>query len=192
MDESARLLADEIGRLGASDGILSTNVRLRLDGKPYSAQAQPSDTGAAVYFKLNGKPISLACDRWDRVEDNVWAIAKHIEALRAQDRWGVGSIERAFRGYTALPGIGESSASDWWRVLGVPVNAEPDQVKQAYRVLAAKHHPDAGGHAELFMRVQKAWEQFNEMEKSGWDACAADAEMGRRGDAERERENAGA
>lgn len=73
------------------------------------------DRGAAVYFEMKGKPVSLACDKWNRVEDNIWAIAKHIEALRGQQRWGVGSIEQAFRGYTALPAIGESSASEWWK-----------------------------------------------------------------------------
>jgi hypothetical protein len=161
MTESVDLLSAELRRLGASKEVLSTNVRRRLDGAPYSGQAQPDDTGAAVYFTLKGKPISLACDKWLRVEDNVWAIAKHIEALRAQDRWGVGSIEQAFRGYMALPAIGESSASDWWKTLGVPVNSTADQVREAYRILVKKHHPDrTGGNAELFHRVQRAMERF--------------------------------
>jgi len=160
MEESCDFLADELGRLGAKKQILSTNVQRRLDGRPYSGQGQPRDPGAAVYFELKGKPVSLACDKWDRVEDNVWAIAKHIEALRGQQRWGVGSIEQAFRGYTALPGLGESEASSWWKTLGVPINAGPDQVKEAYRILVKKHHPDSGGDSEMFRRVTKAMELF--------------------------------
>ena len=158
MDEVRRELADEIDRLGARRAVLSTNVRLRLDGLPYSNQAQPDDRGVAVFFELKGKPVSLACDKWNRVEDNIWAIVKHIESLRAQDRWGVGSLEQAFRGYMALPE--RTSGSDWWEVLGVAVNASREQVKEAYRILVKKHHPDAGGEAELFHRVQEAYRQF--------------------------------
>lgn len=160
MDESRRELANELERLGARKIVLSTNMRLRIDGLPYSNQAQPTDTGAAVYFEIKGKPTSLACDRWRRVEDNIWAIKCKIYNLRADERYGVGSIAQAFRGYMALPAVGESSASDWWRTLGVPINATADQVKAAYRLLASKHHPDRGGDAELFMRVQTAWEKF--------------------------------
>jgi len=161
MAEACEDLALELDRLGAVAQILSTNVRLKLNGAPFSQQSQPTDPGAAIYFRLDGKPTSMACDKWLRVEDNVYAIAKHIEAMRGQERWGVGSIDRAFTGYQALPGIGQSGGIQWWSVLGVPVNADYRQVKDAYWLLAKKHHPDHNGDAELFRRVQEAWEIFN-------------------------------
>lgn len=161
MSDAVAFLSGELDKLGASKQVLSTNVRIRLDGKPYSQQAQPTDTGAATYFELKGKPVSLACDKWNRVEDNVLSIAKHIQAMRGQDRWGVGNIKQAFRGYMALPAIGESEASTWWQVLGVSVNASVDQVKEAYRILVKKHHPDRpGGDPEMFQRLQRAMERF--------------------------------
>jgi hypothetical protein len=165
MEDVRRSLSGELAALGARHQILSTNVKLRIDGAPYSGQAQPADPGAAVYFELKGKPVSLACDKWRRVEDNIWAICKHIEALRGQERWGVGNVEQAFRGYMALPGIGQTSGSNWWQVLGVPINAGPDQVKDAYRLLVAKHHPDKGGDAGLFRRVTEAYQQFERIER---------------------------
>lgn len=160
MANAIDFLQVELNRLGSTKEMLSSNVSLKLNGKPYSQQTQPKDAGAAVYFELKGKPVSLACDKWNRVEDNVWAIAKHIEALRGQDRWGVGTMEQAFRGYMALPGIGESSASEWWKTLGVTINASPEQVKEAYRLLVKKHHPDKGGDPEFFNRVQRAMENW--------------------------------
>jgi hypothetical protein len=160
MEEACGGLADELRRLGANKEILSTNVPRRLDGRPYSGQAQPNDAGAAVYFQFKGKTVSLACDKWNRVEDNVWAMTKHIEALRGQQRWGVGTIEQAFRGYTALPAIGQASGIKWWEILGVPINSGPDLVKDAYRILVKKHHPDAGGDVELFHRIQEAYRLF--------------------------------
>lgn len=165
MDEVRRELANEIDRLGARKAILSTNVRLRLDGLPYSNQAQPDDTGAAVYFELKAKPVSLACDKWQRVEDNIWAIVKHVESIRGQNRWGVGNIEQAFRGYVALPERAGGSA--WWETLGITINASEEQVKEAYRLLVKKHHPDAGGDVELFRRVQEAFNQAQQLHRSG-------------------------
>lgn len=161
MDESRRELANELERLGSRKVILSTNVRLRIDGLPYFGQSQPTDTGVAVYFELKSKATSLACDKWNRVEDNMWAIKCKIANIRADSRWGVGSIDQAFRGYMALPGIGESVASEWHRVLGVAINASFDQVRDAYRILAFKHHPDRGGDVELFHRVQAEWDRYN-------------------------------
>jgi hypothetical protein len=131
----------ELGRLNAVDEILSTNVPLRLDGLPRSDQKEPQDPGAAVYFALLGKPRTLACDRWTRVADNIAAIAAHIEAIRAVDRYGVGTLEQAFAGYAALP----SSTQAWWEVLGVPPNADREAVDEAFRLLAKRAHPDAGG-----------------------------------------------
>lgn len=162
MDEVCGALADELRRLGAAREVLSTNVQRRLDGRPYSGKGQPGDSGVAVYFQLKGEPVALACDKWNRVEDNIWAIVKHIESLRGQRRWGVGTMEQAFRGYTALPAVGQSSGIKWWETLGVSINAEADQVKEAYRILVKKHHPDAlgGGDVELFHRVQEAFHLF--------------------------------
>ena len=54
----------------------------------------------------------LACDRWDRPEHNLRAIAKHVEAIRGQERWGVGSVAQAFRGYQALPS--RATGKPWW------------------------------------------------------------------------------
>jgi hypothetical protein len=157
MEEAAELLSNELERLRAIGAILSTNIEVRLDGRPYSGRAKPNDTGAAVYFTLKGKRLVLAGDRWDRVECNVWAIAKHVESLRAQERWGVGSVEQAFAGYAQLT----SSASHrlWWEVLGCPpglINAA--QLESLYRAAAKRSHPDVGGSNEAMAEVNAAYE----------------------------------
>lgn len=137
-------LLRELRLLGASKVTLSTNIPLRQDGLPYSRYSQPTDPGVAVYFELNKKPMVLACDQWDKVIDNVWAISKHIEAMRGQQRWGVGSLEQAFRGYEALlpPPKEERPGEGWWSVLQVPSTATPQEVEAAFRRLAMYYHPD--------------------------------------------------
>jgi hypothetical protein len=127
-------LQREIDLLGARDVLLSTNVELRLDGQPRSDRAPPTDPGVALYFKLKGRDTVLACDRWDRVADNIVAITKHIEAIRGMDRWGVGSVEQVFTGYQALPA--PIAKRHWTAVLGVPAEASRDAISAAYRSLA--------------------------------------------------------
>lgn len=100
----------------------------------------------------------MACDKWKRTADNIYAIAKHIEALRGQKRWGVGNVDQAFRGYMALPGIGETTGDNPWTVLGVSINATEDQITLAFRALAKKFHPDNSdtGDNVQFARIRNA------------------------------------
>lgn len=146
-------LQRELDLLRARYVTLSTNIELRLDGLPRSGQRDPGDPGAAVYFQLKAKPIALACDRWDRVADNIGALAKHIEALRGIDRWGVGTADQAFAGYQALP-----APDPWWTVLGVDRAAPWPDVERAYRLVAKHAHPDTGGNRADWDRLQAALE----------------------------------
>lgn len=43
-------------------------------------------------------------------------------------------------------------------VLGLVSPASDDEIALAYKIAAKKHHPDAGGDAEAFRRVQEAYE----------------------------------
>jgi len=155
-------LQGECDRLGAYRVILSTNVELRLDGLPRSNQKEPSDPGAACYFTLNGRKTVLACDKWDRVADNIIAIAKHIEALRGQDRWGVGNLEQAFRGYQALPD--PTTPKNWRDVLGHDI-AALDRAESVFRERAKRLHPDVGGNpvqmAELNDAIAQARKELS-------------------------------
>lgn len=165
MNDATELLIGELSRLGASRSVVSTNVAVRLDGLPYANQKPPSDPGAAIYFVLKSKPIVLACDKWDRVEDNVYAIARHIESIRAQERWGVGRIEQAFAGYMALPA--PLDLKPWWEVFGVREIDDRELVEKRYRHLAKINHPDAGGDHANMVEINTAWE--NAKLSRGWN-----------------------
>lgn len=150
--DAAKRLYVELDRLGATHVILSTNQEVRADGTPRSDRREPTDVGAAVYFRLADKPRCLACDRWNRVADNIAAIAQHIDALRRIDRYGVGTMEQAFAGYAALPPTSE----DWAIVLGVSATATREEIISAHRKLASEHHPDKGGRLEDMARINAA------------------------------------
>eukprot|EP01017_Pseudomicrothorax_dubius_P033723 TRINITY_DN4540_c0_g5_i2.p1 TRINITY_DN4540_c0_g5~~TRINITY_DN4540_c0_g5_i2.p1 ORF type:complete len:331 (-),score=111.52 TRINITY_DN4540_c0_g5_i2:70-1062(-) len=52
-----------------------------------------------------------------------------------------------------------------YEVLGVNVDATPDDIKKAFRKLAIKHHPDKGGSKEKFSEIQEAYEVLSNPEK---------------------------
>lgn len=159
VNDGINRLQAECDRLGARHVILSSNVELRLDGFPRSNQKEPSDPGVACYFTLNGRKTVLACDKWDRVADNIIAIAKHIEALRGQERWGVGNLEQAFRGYQALPD--PTAPMNWRDVLG---DVDLPTAEATFRERAKRLHPDVGGNpiqmAELNAAISAARQEF--------------------------------
>jgi len=138
-------LRDELRRLQARNIVISSNLRPRLDGLPAGDNPRVlQDPGIAVYFRLKGRALVLACDKWRSAADNMAAIAGHIEAIRAQERYGVGNIEQALAGYKALPA---DTAANWRAVFGFSAEARVtvDQVQSAFRAAARQRHPDTGG-----------------------------------------------
>lgn len=151
-------LVNELGRLGARNVVVSSNVPLRQDGLPYASFKIPADVGVAVYFQYKDKPMTFACDRWNSVVDNLDAIGKTIEALRGIDRWGASDMmERAFSGFFSLPPAG----SDWWNVLNICRSSSLIDVTAAYKRLVRIFHPDNGSSPNVVM-MQKINQAISE------------------------------
>lgn len=155
VSECIDAIVHELDLMGADETqlVVSTNLRLGARGWPLSNQSAPRDPGAAIYFYFNRKPVCLACDQWAKVEDNLWAVALTLEAMRGIDRWGAAQLEATFTGYAALP-----APEAWWQVLGVPQNADADTIQTAYRQLAKEHHPDKGGSDAAMARINAAYD----------------------------------
>lgn len=146
-------LDKQLEYLGAVRVVVSSNLELRINGVPRSGQSEPYDNGVAVYFELKGKPLCLACDKWNRAADNIAAIAQHIDALRRIERYGIGSIEQAFAGYQALP----AQAGSWFVTLEFDTPPKSWEVVEArYLELVKKHHPDRGGNPETMAKINAA------------------------------------
>lgn len=144
----------ELRRLGASNVTLSTNINLRRDGLPYANQAEPQDAGVAVYFLYRKNQMCFACDQYKKVQENLTAIGKTIEAIRDMERWGASDMmERAFRGFTALPA---NTGRDWWDVLQVRRDSPKDAVEANFRRLMRDRHPDTGGSHEAMTELNLA------------------------------------
>lgn len=54
---------------------------------------------------------------------------------------------------------------DYYSILGVSKTASQDEIKKAYRKLAAKHHPDKGGNTAEFQKVEEAYRTLSDENK---------------------------
>ena len=156
MADARHFVLSEIGRLGGSSAVISSNIPVRNDGLPRSGAKRPQDTGVAVYWRDRNQPRCMACDQYVRPEDNLYAIGKSIEALRGLSRWGTSEIlERAFQGM-ALPAPEDAGGTPWHEVLQCAADSRPDEIRAAYRKRALEAHPDRGGSESQFREVQQA------------------------------------
>lgn len=140
--------------IDARQTIISTNLAVRLDGLPKSGQRAPQDPGAAVYWKTpkDSTHKVMAVDQYQKVEDNLAAIAATLEAMRAIERHGGAMIlERAFTGFAQLP-----SPNDWRHVLGFEDTPTFTEARARFRELARTRHPDAGGSEQAMGELNRA------------------------------------
>lgn len=161
-------LERELSLMVASQIVITSNVELRRDGRPYANQ-QLTDTGVAVYFIRSGERRCIACDRWNSTRDNLQAVSKTVEALRGIERWGTAAmVEAAFRGFAALPagaavvaGAGfMTPARPWWEVLEISPTASKEIKDAAYKAKRLSTHPDKqGGSDAAFIEVERAYEE---------------------------------
>lgn len=145
--DAATKVEAELRRLGAVYPILSSNLELRLDGRPRADRAEPADPGVCLYFQLKGQPFALACDTFTTVAQNIAALANHLDATRRIERYGVATASETLRAFQSLPPPSEGIVTPrrWSEVLGVPARATRAEIDAAYRSLARKAHPDNGG-----------------------------------------------
>lgn len=145
IEDSFKRIEEEMERFGIDlqTVVVSTNLRTNLRGLPVGNSGEPGDPGVAVYWKQKGKSQCMAIDRYERVADNLAAVAATLEYLRGIERHGGAAIlDRAFVGFAALP----SASRSWRDVLGVTL-ASPtrDHVESKFRELARNLHPDKTG-----------------------------------------------
>lgn len=158
-------LEEQLRMLGAVLPVLSTNLELRLNGLPRAGQSNPSDPGAVIWFTLKGKRMAMPSDHWIQVADNIAALAAHIRATRAIERYGVATVEQAFSGYVAIED--HTGGIPWRRVLGfkdddrVTLEAATasyhNKIKRFHTDLAGGSHDQA---AELNRAINQARAEF--------------------------------
>lgn len=166
--QTLNLLEAELRKLRAKEITIQAGFRqVRNDGWPYSS-AKPEHPAVALQFRTAKGVLVFRAQRYKRFEDNLRAIAKTLEALRAVDRWGVveGQQYTGFRQIEA-PAAGQmdrDAAATWLSFFSGVSSAEllgsRAKLEQAYRETRIKLHPDrqnTGSH-EGFVKTQQAYD----------------------------------
>ena len=159
----------ELRHLGARDIVIQAGFRsadIRNDGWPRSG-ARPMQPGVIVSFRnRKGEAFGFPCDTYTDFEDNLYAIALSLEALRAVDRHGVTQRAEQYQGWKRLEAPEHEAAKDqeWaYGFLAALNGIEPAALHGnraaldiAYRAAAKKTHPDTGGNVDAFQTLQEA------------------------------------
>lgn len=179
------LLSRELRQLGAKNAELLVAIdagQFRVDGKPY-ANARADHPGVILSFDTSKLGhLSWPCDTYDRWEDNLYAVARTLEALRAADRHGVTKHGEQYRGFLALESgiavpavpfthephsvrawLGELTGTDafeWNAAAGN--NGASAATRNLLRKAQAATHPDRGGDPEQFRLVTLAEQYLRE------------------------------
>lgn len=161
------LLEREVTALAGKDLVLGVDITenaVRLDGG-IRANARAATPAVEVAFDSKHGPMLYRCDRYvgryysqgPDWQQNVRAIAKTLEALRAVDRYGASSSGEQYAGYrqiAATPTVPTRDALARLRVIAditdtdVPVDFV---IRRAQRMA----HPDRGGSPELWAQVEE-------------------------------------
>lgn len=145
----------------------------RTDGMPRAA-ALPSHPGVILTIDTaTAGTLSYPCDRFQRWQDNLRAIALGLEALRKIHRYGISPGHEQYRGWQAIEAPKQKQTlAELVAFLakvagegGVPEGSVQNVVR-LLRAARAQAHPDRNnGDATLFNAVQQAGEQLRRM---GW------------------------
>ncbi len=148
-ESTLKLLRSEAEWLDAGNLIIQVDANpsdIRLDGM-LRVRAQVGFPGVRVSLDSMWGPLTYATDAYENWRKNVHAIALSMQALRAVDRYGVSTKGEQYRGWAAIEGNGDAAkraAQD----LIASYGGLADALKAT--------HPDRGGNAADFQRVQEA------------------------------------
>lgn len=169
-DDTVKLLLDEVSRLDGGMLVLQVDAdasHIRRDGMLH-ARARVGFPGVKVSFDSRHGPLTYVTDAYESWQANVRAIALGLGALRAVDRYGIGSTGEQYRGWTAIAnsssaGMSRAEAAQFLvhdldgRYTAERVLASASEAQQAYRQAALRWHPDRpDGNAELMVRLTAA------------------------------------
>jgi hypothetical protein len=171
-NDTLGLLDRELDYLDAAELVIEADFReqdIRLDGMPRGNCRQPEHPGVRIAFDSQHGPLIYQTDSCSWWQHNVRSIALGLEALRAVDRYGVTRHGEQYTGYRAIesgiamPGRPQMTRDQALAALAklagwvhISNPEEPALLKAAHRAAARRHHPDAGGKAADWDRLQDA------------------------------------
>lgn len=152
----AAMLDREIRHLGGRKVTLALELKrgafdLRQDGL-LRADARPGPAVILGFIDQDGQQHNYPLDKYGYWQDNLYAIARSLEALRAVERWGFSKkVTRA--AFLALPGAGATTATltlaeaasiiaSHSDIAAAQIMRSRENAAAAIRVAVGRTHPD--------------------------------------------------
>jgi hypothetical protein len=147
IDRESQRIDDELGRWRIKQYIVSRNNQRIFAGDP---------AAALWWLDRRGELRVLACDKYQKLSDNLHAIYLTLDAMRALERWGAYTAEQAAEGARlALPPPPQDTI-DWPAVLGVERTWPLGAIEAVWKTKVEKAHPDRGGSHEAMAALNAA------------------------------------
>ena len=148
--ETHQDLAETFRLWGIKEWQVSSGIRRQFADKP--TQTIEQRAVALRYIHESGQEVLLIMDRQARAVDNLRVLYLALEAMRLNEKRGLGDVIQQAYLQLAAP----RPQRDPYEVLGVRADADMEVVEAVYRARAKKAHPDAGGSEELMKTLNEA------------------------------------
>ena len=130
-----------------------------------SASRWPTEEQRRVtlHYSKDGAEVILQMTKQSRAVDNLRVLYLAVEAMRMNDVRGIADTLR--EAYLQLPA--PPKTRDPYEVLGVRPDSPVEVLEAAYRALAKKLHPDAGGSEAGMKDLNEAMERIKQERDKG-------------------------
>jgi hypothetical protein len=156
-------LDDELRRIAARDPLVFVDWEYRQvtkSGERPLDGARAKAPGVVLQFvSKDGHPVTIACDRFHRWQDNLRAITLTLHDLRRIDRYGTAASGEQYRGWAQLPSVtttamNATQAAEFLakhtNLTGEFILTSVDNARTALRRATNTLHPDNGGRSGDF------------------------------------------
>jgi len=105
-----------------------------------------------IDFTRHNYPCRIQSDRGATLAENTLRAAHAIRTILDWIEQGIVDSSTAFSAFHRNDG------DSWWSILQCSPTATTDDIERAWKQRVLETHPDRGGNADAFRRVQKAFE----------------------------------
>lgn len=160
--ESSGYLSEELEQIGTS-GILYLDLENPMIDR--LRKKVGSRVGAALYFRYQGANYVVACDRWNTVEHNVYALHLALRQCRNMERWGLGQLGKMLKPFEAeiflpLP-LADPDLPAWMGELGLGPTATLEDAIAVYHRRAKQLAQNTEALTRLNILMEEARRHFN-------------------------------
>jgi hypothetical protein len=105
LDDALRFLDDELTAAGINQATLYTEIE-QITAERLRKRLS-SRSGVSLQLKLFDREYTITCDKWQRIEHNIYALHLTLRNFNNMEKWGLGSLNKL------IAGFGTNRASDW-------------------------------------------------------------------------------